>query len=1101
MSASFTYDIVRDCALLEKEKTFRNLYELICAHGDVKAAVWLEGDEEKSLTFNQLKQQADNWAVALAKVFGTEGRVCISLDSCKEWFPLFWGLVRSGHDILTLDASLPDDKAEKLMAECNCKAIVSGKRHKFSPDIKQALVSDFINSPNVDGYTPIWGHDIALCTSGTTSDSRIFVYNEETICYLALFSRKVHDENRLLIDDCCFRTLAFLPFHHVLGFAAIFIWSHFLGDTMVYLKDRSPLTITRTMQKCKANQIVAVPILANSIYRSVMAKINNQGVLERNIFKGMVSTSLAIQTFAPKTGLRIAKSMFRKIQKQIFGTNMKSIVLGGSHTDPESLRFLNAIGYYTICGFGMTETAINGFETSYRLDNRLLGSIGAPMDYTEYKIQETGRKNKKETEPKKPGKTGELLIRGKGLHDGRFVDGKLLPPDIDKDGWFHTGDIIRIIEAPGQYFIEGRIKEVIVNESGENVYPDEMEDAFSGIKDQYTILGLKRPHSKYEDITLAVGIGEKIGDESYIQNLSREIRLVNKTLPGYKRLARAIVTGESMPMTTTMKVKRIRLKEMIESGELKFRNLDLSSKAEDTEIRPSESDSTAPAASAGAPKDEKILYLVKGIYAQVLNLPADSIDPDANFIDDLGGDSLEVLDIITRAEDTFSVMIPTECYPVCATINGAVDILTKLINHDSVEGGKQELVERTAVTRFEDSAEYKHFEDRVDELMKDGNNPYFVCHESPLRDTSVIDGKEVLDFGSYNYVGMSGRKEVNDAAKAAIDKYGTSASGSRLLAGQKKVHEELEKEIAEWKHSESALVCVGGHSTNVTVVGNFCGKNDLILYDALAHNSVEQGCKLSDATAKPFPHNDLAALERILIAQRKYFEKVLIVIEGAYSMDGDISDVPGFVALKKKYGCFLMVDEAHSACVLGKTGGGVDEYFGLAPDDIDIKMGTLSKGLGTCGGYLAGRKCLIEYLRYNLPGFVFSVGMSPALAAGSLEAVRLLRANPEIMESLHSNIKFFAEEAGKRKLDIGRAGETAILPVLIGPDENAVALSNELLKRGVSVPPALYPAVPKNKARLRFDVCSEHKKEQIVYALDTLIQAAKDLGIDLPLKE
>ncbi|MCQ2169860.1 MAG: AMP-binding protein, partial [Bacteroidales bacterium] len=147
MSASFTYDIVRDCALLEKEKTFRNLYDLICAHGDVKAAVWLEGDEEKSLTFNQLKQQADNWSVALSKVFGTEGRVCISLDSCKEWFPLFWGLVRSGHDILTLDASMPDEKAEKLMSECNCKAIVSGKRHHFSSGIKQAVVSDFINSP------------------------------------------------------------------------------------------------------------------------------------------------------------------------------------------------------------------------------------------------------------------------------------------------------------------------------------------------------------------------------------------------------------------------------------------------------------------------------------------------------------------------------------------------------------------------------------------------------------------------------------------------------------------------------------------------------------------------------------------------------------------------------------------------------------------------------------------------------------------------------------------------------------------------------------------------------------------------------------------
>lgn len=196
-----------------------------------------------------------------------------------------------------------------------------------------------------------------------------------------------------------------------------------------------------------------------------------------------------------------------------------------------------------------------------------------------------------------------------------------------------------------------------------------------------------------------------------------------------------------------------------------------------------------------------------------------------------------------------------------------------------------------------------------------------------------------------------------------------------------------------------------------------------------------------------------------------------------------------------------MVDEAHSACVLGPTGGGVDEYFGLAPDDVDIKMGTLSKGLGTCGGYLAGKKEIIEYLKYNMPGFVFSVGISPALAAGSLEAIHQLRTNPSIMENLHRNIECFAREARKRKLDICLAGKSAVLPVLIGKDEDAFRMSSEMTRRGVFVPPAVSPAVPKNKARLRFDVISEHTEQQIIYALDTLVQTAKDLGIELPLRE
>ena len=192
------------------------------------------------------------------------------------------------------------------------------------------------------------------------------------------------------------------------------------------------------------------------------------------------------------------------------------------------------------------------------------------------------------------------------------------------------------------------------------------------------------------------------------------------------------------------------------------------------------------------------------------------------------------------------------------------------------------------------------------------------------------------------------------------------------------------------------------------------------------------------------------------------------------------------------------MDEAHSTCVIGKTGGGVDEYFGLAPDDIDIKMGTLSKGLGTCGGYLAGSKALITYLRYNLPGFVFSVGISPPLAGATLASIRLLRKNPKIMKDMKRNIDCFVAEAKKRNLDICLAGHSAIIPVLVGQDEHAFFLSNKMRENGVFVPPAVYPAVPKNKARLRFCVISEHKPEQIVKALDTLVKLAEETGIQLP---
>lgn len=490
---------------------------------------------------------------------------------------------------------------------------------------------------------------------------------------------------------------------------------------------------------------------------------------------------------------------------------------------------------------------------------------------------------------------------------------------------------------------------------------------------------------------------------------------------------------------------------------------------------------------------------VRRCFAQVLMRPEEEIGDRADFLEDLGGDSLDILDAVVELERVTGLTIPEEEYTQCRCVQDVAELLCRLEAGEKAApaGAEREPAPRRWITRFEDTPEYAELQARL-ATMEEGRNPYFVAYESPLRDTSLRQGRQVLNFGSYNYAGMSGRPETVEAAVEAARKYGTSASGSRLLGGEKPIHQELEREIAEWKHTEDALVLVGGHSTNVTFVGNFCTERDLILYDVLAHNSVQEGCRLSRGESRPFPHNSPQALETILRGCRDRYEKVLIVVEGVYSMDGDIAPIPEFVQVKKQYGCFLMVDEAHSACVLGETGGGVDEYFGLEPGDIDVKMGTLSKGLGTCGGYLAGSRPLIEYLRYDLPGFVFSVGISPPLAAATLEAIRLLRREPEIMRRLHDNIRFFMQEAKKRRLNTCLAGETAILPVLVGRDEDAFRLSTALLDRGVSVPPAVYPAVPRGRARLRFCVVSEHKPEQIVQALDALVDAAAALGISLP---
>jgi acyl carrier protein len=262
----------------------------------------------------------------------------------------------------------------------------------------------------------------------------------------------------------------------------------------------------------------------------------------------------------------------------------------------------------------------------------------------------------------------------------------------------------------------------------------------------------------------------------------------------------------------------------------------------------------------------EIARKVRELYAEVLQVPADSISPDASFIEDLKGDSLSLVSLTVKAEEVFGVIIPQDLYGECTSVNTTARLIERLLRGEVTETqDKKPSAQVTPNIRFEDTPEYKAFAERQAALMQnEAENPYFVCHESPLTDRSLMDGHWVLNFGSYNYVGMSGREEVKAAAKAAIDKYGTSASGSRLLAGEKTLHKELEAAIAEWKHTETALVLVGGHSTNVTIVGNFCGKNDLILYDAIDHNSIMEGLRMSDAESLPFPHNDVRALEALL---------------------------------------------------------------------------------------------------------------------------------------------------------------------------------------------------------------------------------------------
>jgi len=455
---------------------------------------------------------------------------------------------------------------------------------------------------------------------------------------------------------------------------------------------------------------------------------------------------------------------------------------------------------------------------------------------------------------------------------------------------------------------------------------------------------------------------------------------------------------------------------------------------------------------------------------------------DTNIVE-LGLDSLERMEIVASLEEAFGARFPEQVLPLIETCR---EVTEAILDHMPLEGRKQVAAARIIAEINPDTYDIQQFpEVRALEqnfaMVRDAGleNPYFGVHEGLTNDRTQIGGREMVSWATYNYLGMSGEPAVAAAAKAAIDRYGTSVSASRLVSGEKVIHQQLERAIAHFIGTQDAITFVGGHATNETVIGHVVGPGDLVLHDSLSHNSLLQGAVLSGARRRPFPHNDFEAAEHLLKQVRSQYRRVLVVIEGIYSMDGDYSDLPRFISLSKRHKSLLMVDEAHSIGVMGARGRGIGEHFGVDPTDVDLWMGTLSKAMGSCGGYIAGSKTLVRWLKYTVPGFVYSVGLPPAAAGAALAAIELLIQQPERVAKLQANATLFLQLAREAGLDTGPSGGSGIVPVILGSSINSLKLSRALFIRGINVQPILYPAVEERAARLRFFITSRHTPEQI----------------------
>jgi glycine C-acetyltransferase len=355
-----------------------------------------------------------------------------------------------------------------------------------------------------------------------------------------------------------------------------------------------------------------------------------------------------------------------------------------------------------------------------------------------------------------------------------------------------------------------------------------------------------------------------------------------------------------------------------------------------------------------------------------------------------------------------------------------------------------------------------------------------------------VRGREMGMYASYSYLGLINHPRINEAAKRAVDEFGTGTNGVRSLAGTLTIHTELEETIAHFKHSEAAITYSSGYATNLTVISTLMGRGDYVFSDKLNHASIVDGCLMSGAEFRRFRHNDMAHLEGLLRNAPPDIAK-LVIADSVFSMDGDIIDLPTMLELCQQYNAWLMIDEAHSVGVLGEKGTGIEEYFGLG-DVIDIKMGTLSKTIPSVGGYVAAKKEIINYLRHASRAYIFSAALPPAQAAAANESFKVILDEPWRVERLNQNTRQFIGGLKSMGFDT-MLTETAIVPVLCGDDDMAFAMTRESQHNDVFVLPVVSPAVPEGLARLRATVTAAHEPDEIERAMDVIGEAGKKLGL------
>ena len=647
----------RASLLLDTSKRMEDIFFLTMKKNEKRIAVEYinEKGKIKHYRYNKMRSHSYELASTLSQYLIQQPKnvpVILKMANSPHWCEVFWAILMCGYKPLLIDARTSKEGVIHVAEMSKALAIITDDLNQYP--IQKISLDDLLAEKHRYSFTPTWENEVIFSSSGTTGDVKLMVFNGENLCNQICCSLEMgHETADIMYSEKMgkVKILAMIPFHHIFGFVAVFLWYTFYGKTIVFPSSNAPSDIQYICQKVGITHVYSVPLFWDSLALGVSRKAALEGPQRVELLDKMIgyNTGKIDRNEAGIAALPVARDT---VQRKLLGNKVRFCISGGGFLSRETLTQINGLGYNLYNGYGMTEVGVTSVELSPEVEERLKGRIGKPLHGVTYKI-EGGKAS------------GELLIKSPTIHVREIINGVEQPATLTEDGFFRTGDIAET-DATGGYYLKGRIKDVIINADGENIFPDELEIFFKGIKHliNVCVLGVDQKGSKNQKVVAAVEVDNNATEEE-IETLKAEMKEIGQKLPKGTKITEFYFCRKKLPIANNMKVKRFVVKKGIESNSNDYISFDFKAESKASKVFDKET-------------VEKILEPMRSIFSKILILPKFKIDDEGHWVDDLGGDSMSYVELITTVQDTFDVTIPEELYGRLATVNDFTEEVAKL---------------------------------------------------------------------------------------------------------------------------------------------------------------------------------------------------------------------------------------------------------------------------------------------------------------------------------------------------------------------------------------------------------------------------------------